>query len=194
MSYLHSNAIREMDTGEFDGAIQRYIFIEAGHQADSRGILYRTTSELAESTMVSRTTISKEFARLEKKGLLTREKFGRYRVRLPAGLMPVLPKETKPKAEEPELAQATAQGVSIEDDLGNFSDLEEEISGYQDIDGTYRTPSSVSEPIPDCLKQAVAEGIIKERAIATWVSEPYGVTGFYHVFYRVKPLVSARTT
>ena len=172
MSFRHSNAVREIAVEEFESHTQRYVMIETAHLSDNTGLLRYSQAELARVIGLSRITVAKEMKLLEGKGLLKKEKHGQYRVNI------LMPKE---------IAREQAQEEET-DDLGEFSELEEILTDYLDTDGTYRTPYNVNEPIPGCLKRAVAEGIIKEREIPACISEPYGVTGFYHIFDRIKPL------
>ncbi len=66
---------------EYDSPTQRYVFLEATYQADKKGILRMSQTDLAQRLLLSRQTVSREFSRLQELGLLRMLNHGRYGIR-----------------------------------------------------------------------------------------------------------------
>lgn len=82
MSYKHYNEMVDAAL-PFDTGIQRYIFLESCFRADNRGVIRMPQSHLASCLLISRQTISREFAQLEEKGLLEKRNYGQYQIVIP---------------------------------------------------------------------------------------------------------------
>ena len=124
MSFRHSNVVREMETGRFDSATQRYIMIELAHMADSTGLLRHSQSEIAELTLLSRVTIANETKKLESKGFIVKEGYGLYKVNVllekqRTETMPAETSEPGPDAEKHKF-ELWCEKHSVELEQGTF--------------------------------------------------------------------------
>ena len=153
MSYRHSNAARELEMGNFESAMQRYIFIETAHLVDYKGVFHQSQSDLASQLMVSRVTVSNEFKRLEARGLITKEKFGQYKINLI--LTP---------------AQAKVEGMAAKPTSDNDEDL---LAGMNELDIYWEENSVIDtadnkevlpvemDDIPGLILEARKEGKVR---------------------------------
>jgi len=79
MSYKHLVEAEELEW-EFGSFTQRYLFLEAAYNADRKGIVRLSQSEIASLTLCSPRTVAKEFKSLAAGGLLKKLGHGRYQI------------------------------------------------------------------------------------------------------------------
>jgi len=85
MTFMHSNKVREMDSGQFDTFTQRFLMIELAHIADKAGIIREGQKEIGDNCLMSARTVAREMVNLVGKRLLEKEKHGQYRVNIFVG-------------------------------------------------------------------------------------------------------------
>lgn len=144
MTYRHSNAVRELEGELFDSGTQRFIMIELAHVAESKGLIRYGQNEIALVTLLSRVTIANEMKRLEAKGLIEKEKHGRYKVTVePAG--PVV-KDNGHRTETDLLVRWLREKEAD----GAVFDAE-----FQEFDEEKQVVIPNDESLPDYVRQAI---------------------------------------
>jgi DNA-binding MarR family transcriptional regulator len=157
MSYKHYNAaVDELEL--YDGANERYFYLECCYRADSKGRVLIPQTTLAEITRLSLRTIASLFQALESKGLVEKLQHGQYRVTISPqadnAIARLRSKETQP---------TTTKG-SIDDELPELTPLEEwwENNAKLDENSIECVPIPIDE-VPDFVIQAVKDGQLKRR-------------------------------
>jgi len=156
MSFKHSNAVREINTGEFDSSTQRFIMIELAHLADNAGLLRHSQAEIAALTILSRVTIANETKKLEEKGFIERKGYGQYRITVKPSADALRKPEKQKEGEEAEPREYdinTLQGW-LKD---KQADGDIYVAEYQEFNETCQLRIYEGETLPEFVSEAIKQ-------------------------------------